>query len=46
MICVDCLQVSQNPELALERFWRANLQSDVFVVPGNVQMMECVGCKE
>ena len=36
MAGLDCSEESQNPELALERFGRANLQRNVFVVTRSV----------
>jgi hypothetical protein len=38
MAGLDCPEGSQNPELTLERFARANLQRDVFVVTGSVSL--------
>ena len=36
MAGLDCSEESQNPELTLERFRRANLQRNVFVVTRSV----------
>jgi hypothetical protein len=43
MAGLDCPEVFQNPELALERFRRANLQRDVFVVTSSISESRRLG---